>query len=61
MLNLSNIMLGTVETGAAPFLAQTNPGPFGQATYVPNAPLETAEPINGAKGRNIFHLMGDQR
>ncbi|KAJ6036510.1 hypothetical protein N7540_000789 [Penicillium herquei] len=51
---------GTTETGAAPFLAQTNPAPFGQATYVPNAPLETSEPISGAKGRNIFHLMGDE-
>ncbi|KAJ5278940.1 hypothetical protein N7478_004312 [Penicillium angulare] len=51
---------GTIETGAAPFLAQTNPAQFGQATYVPNAPLETSEPIQGANGRNIFHLMGDQ-
>jgi hypothetical protein len=53
--------LGTVATGAAPFLAEINPAPFGDATYVPNAPLETSEPIDGAKGRNIFHLMGDLR
>lgn len=52
---------GTVATGAAPFLAEINPAPFGDATYVPNAPLETSEPIEGAKGRNIFHLMGDLR
>ncbi|KAJ6079145.1 hypothetical protein N7467_008898 [Penicillium canescens] len=50
---------GTTATGAAPFLAATNPAPFGEATYVPNAPLETSEPISGANGRNIFHLMGD--
>lgn len=53
--------LGTVATGAAPFLAEINPAPFGDATYVPNAPLETSEPIEGANGRNIFHLMGDLR
>jgi hypothetical protein len=52
---------GTIATGAAPFLAATNPAPFGEATYVPNAPLETSEPISGANGRNIFHLMGDLR
>jgi hypothetical protein len=52
---------GTVATGAAPFLAEINPAPFGDATYAPNAPLETSEPIDGAKGQNIFHLMGDLR
>jgi hypothetical protein len=52
---------GTTATGAAPFLAATNPAPFGEATYVPNGPLETSEPISGANGRNIFHLMGDLR
>ncbi|KAJ5085866.1 hypothetical protein N7532_010637 [Penicillium argentinense] len=51
---------GTTATGAAPFLAELNPAPFGQATYTPNAPLEISEPIKGAQGRNIFHLMGDQ-
>ncbi|CAL5867608.1 uncharacterized protein PFLUO_LOCUS1827 [Penicillium psychrofluorescens] len=50
---------GPTPTGAAPFLAEVNPAPFGQATYIPNAPLETSEPIAGANGRNIFHLMGD--
>ncbi|RAH67258.1 histidine phosphatase family protein [Aspergillus aculeatinus CBS 121060] len=54
-----NLYAGTVATGAAPFLAESNPAPFGNAAYVPNAPLETSEPIQGAKGRNIFHLMGD--
>ncbi|KAK9243124.1 hypothetical protein V1506DRAFT_581221 [Lipomyces tetrasporus] len=44
---------------ATPFLAQTNPAPFGQVTYVANAPLGTSEPIVGAHGRNIFHLMGN--
>ena len=54
-------MLGPTATGAAPFLAQTNPAPFaGQATYVPNAPLETSEPIKGApQGKSIFQKMGD--
>ncbi|KAJ5157224.1 phosphoglycerate mutase-like protein [Penicillium canariense] len=54
-----DLYAGTVATGAAPFLAEINPAPFGEATYVHNAPLETSEPIKGAHGRNIFHLMGD--
>ncbi|KAJ5678859.1 hypothetical protein N7462_007103 [Penicillium macrosclerotiorum] len=54
-----DLYAGTTATGAAPFLAEINPAPFGEATYVPNAPLETSEPIQGANGRNIFHLMGD--
>ncbi|KAK9320925.1 histidine phosphatase superfamily [Lipomyces orientalis] len=53
-------VLSPTSAGAVPFLAQTNPAPFGQATYVANAPLETSEPIVGAHGRNIFHLMGNQ-
>lgn len=52
---------GVTATGTAPMLAETNPAPFGQKTYVPNAPLETSEPIKGAKNRNIFHLMGNLR
>ncbi|BCR98107.1 uncharacterized protein AKAW2_31426A [Aspergillus luchuensis] len=46
---------GTTATGVAPFLAETNPAPFGQKTLSPNDPLETSEPIKGAAGRNIFH------
>ena len=44
----------------APFLAQTDPAPFGQATsFVPNAPLETALPItNNPNSSTIFQLMG---
>ena len=53
--------LGVMEKGAAPDLAQINPAPFGSETYIPNAPLETGEPISGANGKNIFHLMGDLR
>ncbi|OJJ66949.1 hypothetical protein ASPBRDRAFT_48490 [Aspergillus brasiliensis CBS 101740] len=50
---------GYTATGAAPFLAQTNPAPFGNpATYTVNHPLETSQPIRGAKDRNIFHHMG---
>ncbi|KAK9349845.1 hypothetical protein V1505DRAFT_219387 [Lipomyces doorenjongii] len=33
--------------------------PFGHVAYVANVPLETSEPIVGAHGRNIFHLMGN--
>ncbi|KAK9433087.1 histidine phosphatase superfamily [Lipomyces doorenjongii] len=54
-----NNYAGPTVTGAAPFLAQTNPAPFGQVAYVPNAPLQTSEPIVGAQERNIFHLMGN--
>ena len=52
---------GTTATGVAPFLAETNPAPFGQKTLSPNDPLETSEPIKGAAGRNIFHYMGNLR
>ncbi|KAI2916374.1 hypothetical protein CBS147320_9656 [Aspergillus niger] len=55
---LTNIS-GYTATGAAPFLAQTNPAPFGNpATYTANHPLETSQPIRGGKDRNIFHHMG---
>ncbi|OOF91715.1 hypothetical protein ASPCADRAFT_177108 [Aspergillus carbonarius ITEM 5010] len=51
---------GYTATGAAPFLAQTNPAPFGDpATYTVNHPLETSQPIHGAKNRNFFHHMGN--
>jgi hypothetical protein len=51
---------GPTATGVAPFLAQTNPVSFGpSATYIPNAPLETAMPIVGnPQNASIFHLMG---
>ncbi|RAL04804.1 histidine phosphatase family protein [Aspergillus ibericus CBS 121593] len=51
---------GYTATGAAPFLAQTNPAPFGNpATYTVNDPLETSQPIHGGENRNIFHHMGN--
>ncbi|KAI4196349.1 MAG: hypothetical protein LQ350_006600 [Teloschistes chrysophthalmus] len=48
------------QTGAAPFLAATNPAPFGTTrSFVANAPLETALPIVGnAQNASIFQLMG---
>ena len=44
----------------APFLAQTNPAPFGnEASFVPNTPLETALPISdNPNNQSIFQLMG---
>lgn len=52
---------GPTATGRAPFLAQTNPVSFNgpTVTFVPNTPLETAEPIVGAsQNQSIFQLMG---
>ncbi|KAL8965563.1 MAG: hypothetical protein Q9183_003784 [Haloplaca sp. 2 TL-2023] len=51
---------GPTKTGVAPFLAATNPAPFGMAGgFVANAPLETALPIVGdTKNTSIFHSMG---
>ncbi len=51
---------GPTATGKAPFLAQTNPVSFAPTvTFVPNTPLETAEPIVGqGQNESIFHLMG---
>lgn len=50
---------GPTATGRPPFLAQTNPVSFAPtATFAPNAPLETAEPITGqGQNESIFHLM----
>jgi hypothetical protein len=49
---------GPTATGRAPFLAQTNPVSFAPtATFAPNTPLETAEPIVGQGNQSIFHLM----
>ncbi|KAB8235574.1 histidine phosphatase family protein [Aspergillus alliaceus] len=50
---------GPTATGVAPFLALTNPAPFGYRTYLPNHPIETSQPIPGARGRNAFHSMGN--
>ncbi|KEF55159.1 uncharacterized protein A1O9_08813 [Exophiala aquamarina CBS 119918] len=55
------IFAGPTATGLiAPFLAQTNPAPFGQeASFVANAPLETNVPITGNTNRSsIFQLHG---
>ncbi|KAI4148053.1 MAG: hypothetical protein L6R39_002912 [Caloplaca ligustica] len=54
------IYAGPTATGAAPFLAATNPAPFGATgSFVANAPLETALPIVGdTQNASIFHLMG---
>ena len=43
-----------------PFLAETNPAPFGASrSFVPNTPLETALPIVGnTNNASIFQLMG---
>ena len=50
----------TTTAQHAPFLAQSNPAPFGQeASFVPNAPLETALPIaNNPNRSSIFQLVG---
>ncbi|KAL8724074.1 MAG: hypothetical protein Q9181_006998, partial [Wetmoreana brouardii] len=54
------IYAGPTATGVAPFLAATNPAPFGATrSFVANAPLETALPIVGdTQNASIFHLMG---
>jgi hypothetical protein len=51
---------GPTATGRAPFLAQTNPVSFAPtATFQPNTPLETGEPIVGqGQNQSIFQLMG---
>jgi hypothetical protein len=53
------LFAGPTPTGAAPFLAQTNPAPFLGTSYIPNSPLETQVPIAGNEnGSNIFQMMG---
>ncbi|KAK5944476.1 hypothetical protein PMZ80_003758 [Knufia obscura] len=54
------IYAGPTKTAdMAPFLAQTNSAPFGTASFAPNAPLETAYPIQGnTNNSNIFEMMG---
>jgi hypothetical protein len=50
---------GPTPTGAAAFLAQTNPAPFAATSYIPNSPLETQVPIVGnTNNGNIFQLHG---
>ncbi|KAJ5765836.1 hypothetical protein N7520_005395 [Penicillium odoratum] len=51
---------GAVETGIAPFLVEVNPVTFSGVSYAPNSPLQTSEPIKGANGRDIFHIMGNE-
>ena len=54
----------TTTAKSAPFLAQTNPAPFGQesASFVANAPLETNLPIAGNTNKSsIFQLVGQLR
>lgn len=55
--------LGPTQTGSAPFLAETNPAPFGDpASFAPNEPLETALPIAGdTSNTSIFTLVGQLR
>ena len=51
--------LGPTQTGAAPFLAETNPAPFVSVSYIPPQPLETQVPITGnVNNSNIYQLFG---
>ncbi|KAL3469002.1 putative acid phosphatase [Aspergillus californicus] len=60
LLAASGAAAGVTATGSAPMLAETNPVYFDdQKTFHPNDPLQTSQPIEGANGRNIFHLMGN--
>lgn len=54
------ILAGPTPTGAAAFLAETNPAPFPGVTYVAPAPLETQVPIVGqqASDESIYHFHG---
>ncbi|KAJ9357887.1 hypothetical protein DTO027B9_2814 [Paecilomyces variotii] len=50
---------GYTRTGAVPFLAQTNPAPFGLKDISVNEPLQTSLPIEGAPDYDgIFKYMG---
>lgn len=59
-LTTQRLCVGPTATGRAPFLAEINPdfvGPDG--SFVPNAPLQTAEPIVGnTKNENFAHDFG---
>jgi len=51
---------GPTQTGAAPFLAQTNLAPFPGVSYIPNTPLETQIPIAGnPDNNNIFQSLAN--
>ncbi|EMD59798.1 hypothetical protein COCSADRAFT_175637 [Bipolaris sorokiniana ND90Pr] len=51
---------GPTQTGAAPFLAQTNLAPFAGVSYIPNTPLETQMPIPGnPDNKNIFQSLAN--
>ncbi|PSN71649.1 phosphoglycerate mutase-like protein [Corynespora cassiicola Philippines] len=51
---------GPTQTGAAPWLAQTNIAPFPGVSYIPNAPLETQIPIPGnVHNQNIFQSLAN--
>ncbi|KAF2017591.1 phosphoglycerate mutase-like protein [Aaosphaeria arxii CBS 175.79] len=51
---------GPTQTGAAPWLAQTNLAPFAGVSYIPNAPLETQIPVPGnTKNQNIFQSLAN--
>ncbi len=52
--------IGPTATGRTPFLAESNPAPFGASrSFVANTPLETALPIVGdTQNASIFQLMG---
>lgn len=57
---LTDINTGPTEAGRAPFLAETNPAPFGKHDYEPNTPLVTHVPIVGrGNGADSFKLMGN--
>ena len=57
----ADLFEGPTATGRAPFLAETNPAPFGASrSFVPNTPLETSLPIVGdTTNASIFQLMGN--
>ncbi|KAH7394471.1 3-phytase A precursor [Pyrenochaeta sp. MPI-SDFR-AT-0127] len=51
---------GPTQTGAAPYLAQTNLAPFAGVSYIPNTPLETQIPIAGnVDNKNIFQSLAN--
>ncbi|KAI9726363.1 MAG: hypothetical protein M1828_001637 [Chrysothrix sp. TS-e1954] len=53
------LFAGPTPTGTPAFLAETNPAPFPDTTYIPPQPLETQVPItNAPPGGNIYQLHG---
>ena len=62
LLSVTGPYPGAMQTGAPPFLAQTDPipGPTGTTSFVPNEPLQTAMAIpNNPDDINIFEYMGN--